>query len=79
MVLARWAGESVLRYIRDAPLANLTAEVVELEAKRSVLGAIEDLHGELKAVSRGIEEQKAANEEAIQGLRRQMAAQVDKP
>jgi hypothetical protein len=49
MVLARWAGESVLRHIRDAPLANLTADVVELEARRSVLGAIEGLHdGELR-------------------------------
>lgn len=37
MVLARWAGESVLRYIRDAPLDNLPDEVKALEDKRNLL------------------------------------------
>ena len=31
MILARWAGGSVLRYVRDAPLANLAEEVRTLE------------------------------------------------
>ncbi len=69
----------MLRYIRDAPLANLAAEVVELEGRHNVLGAIKGLHDEIKAVARGMEGQKAACVEAIQALHLQMHTQADKP
>ena len=31
MVMARWAGSTVLRYVKKAPLANLSSEVMALE------------------------------------------------
>jgi hypothetical protein len=37
MVLARWAGDTVLRYVKEAPLDNLPAEVLALEGKQSVV------------------------------------------
>ncbi|CAK0849002.1 unnamed protein product [Prorocentrum cordatum] len=37
MLHARWAGDTVLRYIREAPLENLPAEVIALEEKRSLI------------------------------------------
>ena len=43
MVLARWAGETVLRYIREAPLTHLSDEVKELESKRSLLALFNKL------------------------------------
>ena len=43
MVLARWAGETVLRYIREAPLAHLADEVKALEGKRNLLSLFDKL------------------------------------
>lgn len=43
MVLARWAGETVLRYIREAPLAHLAEEVKALEGKRNLLSLFDKL------------------------------------
>ena len=37
MILARWSGDTVLRYIKDAPLANLPNEVLALEGKRDLV------------------------------------------
>jgi hypothetical protein len=45
MVLARWAGETILRYVREAPLANLSHEVAQLEKRRDLvttLGLVAD-------------------------------------
>jgi hypothetical protein len=41
MVLARWAGDTVLRYIKDAPLDNPHEEVVALEGKRNLVKMVE--------------------------------------
>ena len=43
MVLARWAGGSVLRYIRDVPLANLADEVRALEDRHRSARILRDL------------------------------------
>ena len=43
MVLARWTGETVLRYIREAPLAHLADEVNALEGKRNLLALSDKL------------------------------------
>ena len=40
MVLARWSGETVLRYVKDAPLENLPSEVLALEGKRDLVKLI---------------------------------------
>jgi hypothetical protein len=72
MVLARWAGDSVLRYIREAPLTHLSEEVKELESKRSLLalfnkladgaenltGKVQDLEAQLVRL---LKERKAAS------------------
>lgn len=58
IVLARWAGESVLRYIRDAPLDNLPAEVKALEDKRSLLGALEKLQADVRCIDKKVDSQK---------------------
>ena len=47
MVMARWAGEAVLRYVREAPLESLPAEVVALEDRRSATAALRALRQEL--------------------------------
>ena len=60
MVLARWSGETVLRYIRDAPLANLSTEVLALENKRSLLktlGSLKDGSETLSGKVEGLEQQ----------------------
>ena len=36
MVLARWAGEVVLRYVKDAPLVGLSEQVKSLEDKKDL-------------------------------------------
>ena len=48
MVLARWAGETVLRYIREAPLANLSSEVLALENKKSLLKTLRFSQGKAR-------------------------------
>ena len=37
MVMARWAGETVLRYVKEAPVDNLPDEVLALEGRRDLL------------------------------------------
>jgi hypothetical protein len=44
MVLARWAGPTILRYVSEAPLAHITADV-----KRLIAG--DELHDVLKLVN----------------------------
>jgi hypothetical protein len=44
MVLARWAGPTILRYVSEAPLAHITADV-----KRLIAG--DELHEVLKMIN----------------------------
>ena len=50
MVMARWAGEAVLRYVREAPLESLPAEVIALEERRSAALVLKTLRQEIAAV-----------------------------
>jgi hypothetical protein len=43
MVMARWAGETVLRYVKEAPIDNLPDEVLALEGKRDLLRTLTKL------------------------------------
>ena len=43
MILARWAGGAVLRYVRDAPLANLAEEVRALEDRHQTARVLRTL------------------------------------
>ena len=80
MVLARWSGETVLRYIRDAPLANLSTEVLALENKRTLLktlGALKDGSETLSGKIEGLEQQLKALLEAC--AERDCAAERARP
>ena len=55
MVLARWAGEAVLRYVREAPLDTLPAEVRDLEENRSVFRALERLQADMQGLESRVE------------------------
>jgi hypothetical protein len=59
MVLARWAGEAVLRYVRDAPLDTLPAEVKDLEEKRSLFKALERLQADMQGLDSRVESRHA--------------------
>ena len=50
MVMARWAGDQVLRYIREAPLENLPLEVQALEERRSANATLNAIRLELESV-----------------------------
>lgn len=68
MVLARWAGESVLRYIRDAPLDNLPAEVRELEERRSLMQALDGLKTAVQCLDNKVDRHKGESEQLVQEL-----------
>ena len=53
MAMACWAGESVFRYAREAPLAILPAVVVALEEQRNLDSTLRTLHTEVAYLGRG--------------------------
>ena len=58
MILARWSSEAVFRYIKDAPLTHLPAEVAALEEQDDIRGRIGALSIELAATQDQIAETK---------------------
>ena len=68
MVLARWAGESVLRYVREAPLDSLPAEVRALEERSSLLEALAGLQAAVKGIESKVDRHKGATEGMIKDL-----------
>ena len=56
MILARWSSEAVFRYIKDAPLTNLPAEVAALEEQEDLRNKIGVLSGELASMQGRIAE-----------------------
>jgi hypothetical protein len=78
MVLARWAGESVLRYVRDAPLDNLPDEVRALEEKRSLLEALDKLQADVRDINDKVDGQ-AEEAARITGELRMYAPTIQKP
>jgi hypothetical protein len=79
MVLARWAGESVLRYVRDAPLDNLPAEVKALEEKKSLLGALEKLQADVLSIDNKVDGQKQEVDRLAAELFKKFGPVADKP
>ena len=57
MVLARWAGDSVLRYVREAPLTNLPAEIRALEEQRSIMDTLLKLQAEVARLGANVQGQ----------------------
>jgi hypothetical protein len=79
MVLARWAGASVLRYVRDAPLDNLPAEVKALEEKKSLLGALEKLQEDVRGINAKVDGQKDAADKMAGELFKKFGPLASKP
>ena len=57
MVMARWAGSTVLRYVKEAPLANLSSEVVALEEHDGIVHSIQLLKAEFAALAEQVSAQ----------------------
>jgi len=68
MVLARWAGESVLRYVREAPLDSLPAEVRALEERSGLLEALAGLQAAVKGIESKVDRHKLATEVMVKDL-----------
>jgi hypothetical protein len=79
MVLARWAGESVLRYVRDAPLDNLPDEVRALEEKKSLLGALEKLQADVRNLNNKVDGQAEDAAKIADELYSKFGPSVSKP
>ena len=56
MVMARWSSDAVFRYIRDAPLDRLPAEVAELEDQRNLHDTIRELKKEVETIKDAVEQ-----------------------
>ena len=68
MVLARWAGDSVLRYVREAPLGNLSAEVRALEEQRSLMTVVLGLQASVAKIGSRVDQQLLEQEAAVKDL-----------
>ena len=68
MVLARWAGDTVLRYVREAPLGNLSAEVRALEEQRSLMTVVLELQAEVAKLGGRVDGQRLEQEAAVKEL-----------
>jgi hypothetical protein len=79
MVLARWAGESVLRYVREAPLDNLPDEVRALEEKRNLLGALEKLQADVRDINKRVDGQATDAAKIADELLTKFGPSVTKP
>ena len=71
MILARWSSEAVFRYIRDAPLEHLPAEVTALEEQDDLRAKIDGLAGELTRMKGSVT---AAEDRAKEDLAAAVAA-----
>ena len=72
MVLARWASDSVLRYVREAPLEHLAAEVLELEAQRDLIHTIRNLEAKLDVLTGRVDRQAEGSEVVASTLREEL-------
>jgi hypothetical protein len=73
MVMARWAGESVLRYVREAPLETLPAEVVALEEQRNLVTTLRALHKEVRELGARIQNCEQGGEDKVSHLEERIA------
>ncbi|CAK0867373.1 unnamed protein product, partial [Prorocentrum cordatum] len=77
MVLARWPSDAVSRYVGEAPLDRLPAEVAALEARRDHLKIAGRMREELRGLSARLESHAAAADGREQALRRELASSLD--
>ncbi|CAK0840856.1 unnamed protein product, partial [Prorocentrum cordatum] len=70
---ARWAGDTVPRYIREAPLENLPAEVIALEEKRSLIEPLAAAQDDVIKVGDQVAAQKQDVADALAALRERLA------
>ena len=82
--MARWAGELVLRYVREAPLETLPAEVVALKEQRNLVTTLKTLHKEVRNLGARIQscEQGGVDkvshlEERIAGIHRDLTSRAE--
>ncbi|CAK0883204.1 unnamed protein product, partial [Prorocentrum cordatum] len=73
MLHARWAGDTVLRYIREAPLENLPAEVIALEEKRSLIESLTKAQDDVIKVGDQVAAQKQDVADALAALQERLA------
>ncbi len=79
MVLARWAGDSVLRYVRDAPLENLSAEMRDLEERLGLLGALAQLQPTVQGINDKVDNHKGNTERPAHDFFRKLGPAEEKP
>jgi len=78
-VLARWSGDAVLRYVREAPLGNLSAEVRALEEQRSLMAAVLDLQASVARLGNRVDQQHLEQELAVKDLFAKYGLAREKP
>jgi hypothetical protein len=74
MIMARWAGESVLRYVREAPLETLPKEVIALEEQRNLVTTLRALRKEVHELSTKVVDTEAAGEVKVKNLEARIAS-----
>ena len=76
MVLARWASDAVLRYVREAPLEHLSAEVLELEAQQDLVQTIRNLESKIDVLADRVDQQAEGSDTVAAGLRQELDGHV---
>ena len=74
MIMARWAGESVLRYVQEAPLETLPKEVIALEEQRNLVTTLRALRKEVHELSTKVVDTEAAGEVKVKNLEARIAS-----
>ena len=74
MVLARWSSDAVLRYVREAPLDRLPAEVAALEEQRDLLKVVGSMQEGLRDLSSRLQSHTADADGREQALKRELAS-----
>ena len=78
MVMARWAGSTVLRCVKEAPLANLSSEVVALEEHNGLVQSIQLLKAEFAALAEQVSAQAVGATSAHGRLQREIDEGLEK-
>ena len=78
MVMARWAGSTVLWCVKEAPLANLSSEVVALEDHNGLVQSIQLLKAEFAAHTEQVSAQAVGATSAHGRLQREIDEGLEK-
>ena len=69
MILGRWSSATVLRYVQEAPIGNLTEQVCDLEHQQDTVRTIAKLQHQITGLG-------AAGKDQVEGLRSELASAV---